>query len=171
MNALLLTGARLIDATGAPVREDATVLVEDGRVARVEAGGAGGAREGGGAAAGATRLDLGGRTLMPGLVDAHVHVTSVELPPVRRGQEALAPEVKHHLIAAGLRRMVRMGITTVRDVGAYGDDLLHARQAIRLGAIPGPRVLVCGRILSATSPVGRHFAGMYREADGPEEMR
>ncbi len=64
-----------------------------------------------------------------------------------------------------------MGITTIRDVGAFGDTVLEARQAMRLGAFLGPRVLACGRIVSATSAGGRHFVGMYREADGPDEMR
>jgi imidazolonepropionase-like amidohydrolase len=101
-----------------------------------------------------------------------VHVTAAfDMPRTRKGQEAIAPEVRHHLISAGLRRMLRMGITTVRDVGAFGDHLLQARQAVRLGAIPGPRILACGRIVSATSAGGGHFAGMYREADGPDEMR
>jgi imidazolonepropionase-like amidohydrolase len=157
---IVLTGARLIDGTGAPPLEGAAVVVEDGRVSRVES-----------TPAGLTGVDLAGRTLMPSLVDAHVHVTSFDTPRAMKGQEPIAPEVKHHFIASGLRRMLRMGITTVRDVGAFGDDLLHARRAVRLGAIPGPRILTCGRIVSATSAGGRHFAGMYREADGPEEMR
>jgi imidazolonepropionase-like amidohydrolase len=157
-----LTNARVVDATG--VREAAAVLVEDGRIVRV------------GAASdavpeGATVVDLAGRTLLPGLVDAHVHVTAFELPVPLKGEAVVAPEVKHHFVAAGLRTMLRMGITTVRDVGAFGDDLLHARRAIELGALAGPRILACGRILSATSPGGAHFAGMYREADGPDEMR
>jgi imidazolonepropionase-like amidohydrolase len=162
--ALHLTSARLIDGTGAPAVDRATVVVEDGRIGRIELGG----RH---AEPGAFELDLGGRTLMPGLVDAHVHVTAFDMPQALKGQQAIAPEVRHHLISRGLRRMLRMGITTVRDVGAFGDGLLHARQAVRLGAITGPRILVCGRIISATSPGGRHFAGMYREADGPDEMR
>src|SRR5205085_8737196 len=120
---------------------------------------------------GATVVDLAGRTLLPGLVDAHVHVTSFDLPSPLKGEELVAPEVKHHFVAAGLRAMLRMGITTVRDVGAFGDDLLHARRAIRLGAFRGPRVLSCGRILSATAPGGAHFVDMYREADGVDEMR
>jgi imidazolonepropionase-like amidohydrolase len=66
---------------------------------------------------------------------------------------------------------VRMGITTIRDVGAFGDTVLEVRQAMRLGAIRGPRLLTCGRIVSATSPGGRHFDTMYREADGADEMR
>ena len=141
-----------------------SVLVEGGTIARFETA-AGELPEG------VTVVDLGGRTLLPGLVDAHVHVTAFDLPTVLKGEEAVAPEVKHHFVAAGLHSMLRMGITTVRDVGAFGDDLLHARRAARLGAFRGPRVLVCGRILSATAPGGAHFAGMYREADGVDELR
>jgi imidazolonepropionase-like amidohydrolase len=140
------------------------VLVDDERITRVGDGSDA-------APEGATVVDLAGRTLLPGLVDAHVHVTAFDLPSPLKGEERVAAEVKHHFVAAGLRTMLRMGITTLRDVGAFGDDLLHARRAIRLGAIPGPRVLACGRILSATSPGGAHFASMYREADGPDEMR
>ena len=154
-----LTNARLLDRDG-----PAAVLVDDGRIARV------------GAASDATPegadvVDLDGATLLPGLIDAHVHVTSFDMPVPMKGEEPVEPEVKHHFIAAGLRQMLEMGITTVRDVGAFGDDLLHARRAIDLGVIPGPRVLVCGRIISATCPGGAHFVDMYREADGPDEMR
>ena len=161
---LHLASARLIDGTGAAPLDGVTVVVEDGRISEVDA-------RGGPIPADAAGIDLDGRTLMPGLVDAHVHVTAFDMPEARKGQQPIAPEVKHHLIAQGLRRMLRMGITTVRDVGAFGDDLLHARQAVRLGAILAPRILACGRIVSATSPRGRHFGGMYREADGPDEVR
>jgi imidazolonepropionase-like amidohydrolase len=156
---MVITNARLVDGTGAAPRDNVTVVIEDGRIARIGDDSQEGA------------LDLGGRTLMPGLVDAHVHVTAFDLPKPLKGEAAVAPEVKHHFIAAGLRTMLRMGITTVRDVGAFGDDLLHARRAAEFGAIESPRVLACGRILSATSPGGAHFTGMYREADGPDEMR
>ena len=157
-----LTNARVVDATG--VREAASVLVESDRIVRIGA-------SSDAMPEGAAVVDLAGRTLLPGLIDAHVHVTAFELPVPLKGEAVVAPEVKHHFVAAGLRTMLRMGVTTVRDVGAFGDDLLHARRAIELGALAGPRVLACGRILSATSPGGAHFAGMYREADGPDEMR
>jgi imidazolonepropionase-like amidohydrolase len=163
-NGLCLTGARLIDGTGGPPLKPARVVIEQGRVTGIDTSAES-------TPPGFAHFDLAGRTLMPGLVDAHVHVTAFDMPRALKGQEAIAPEVKHHFIATGLRRMLRMGITTVRDVGAFGDDLLHARRAVRLGAIPGPRILVCGRIIAATSAGGRHFDGMYREADGPDEMR
>jgi imidazolonepropionase-like amidohydrolase len=160
---VLLTNARLVDGTGSAPRDGASVLLAGERIARVGAGEA--------AAEGATVVDLGGRTLLPGLIDAHVHVTGFDLPVPLKGEERLAAEVKHHFLADGLRAMLRMGITTVRDVGAFGDDLFHARRAIRLGALAGPRVLLCGRIVAATSPGGAHFTDMYREADGPDEVR
>jgi imidazolonepropionase-like amidohydrolase len=163
-NGLYLTGARLIDGTGGPPLERATVVIEQERVTGIDTSGES-------MPPGFAHIDLAGRTLMPGLVDAHVHVTAFDMPRAMKGQRVIAPEVKHHFIAAGLRLMLRMGITTVRDVGAFGDDLSHARRAVRLGAIPGPRILVCGRIIAATSAGGRHFDGMYREADGPDEMR
>jgi imidazolonepropionase-like amidohydrolase len=56
-------------------------------------------------------------------------------------------------------------------VGSYGSTAVEARQAMRLGAFRGPRLLTCGRIVSATSPGGRFFDGMYREADGADDAR
>src|SRR5437773_1395943 len=163
-DAVYLMNARLVDGTGAAPREAATVLVEAGTIVRVGAASDAAPQH-------ATVVDLAGRTLLPGLIDAHVHVTAFDMPHVLKGEAVIAPEVKHHFVAAGLRAMLRMGITTVRDVGAFGDDLLHARRAAEFGAFDSPRVLACGRILSATSPGGAHFQGMYREADGPDEMR
>jgi len=67
--------------------------------------------------------------------------------------------------------VLRMGITTMRDVGSLGDLVVEARQAMRYGAFDGPRLLTCGRIVSPTGPGGRFFEGMYREADGPDDVR
>lgn len=158
-----LTNARLFDATGAPPRDGAAVLVEDGVIARV--GSAGEA-----VPTGAEIVELAGRTLMPGLVDAHAHVYA-QPPSPADGAESLWPGVTAHLVAARLQEVLRMGVTTLRDVGSYGDDVVTARQAMRYGAFRGPRLLTCGRIVSATAPGGRAFDGMYREADGPDEVR
>jgi imidazolonepropionase-like amidohydrolase len=161
-------GARLIDGTGAPVRERAAVLVEDGRIAAVVGPGEA-------APEGARVVDVAGRTLMPGLIDAHQHATassrSFRKSANEAGTEAIWPGTAAHVVAQVLRELLRMGITTFRDVGGYDDLLVEARQAMRYGTFAGPRVLACGRIVSATSPGGRFFDGMYREADGDDEIR
>jgi imidazolonepropionase-like amidohydrolase len=161
---LWLTGGRLFDGTGAPVRE-ASVLLADGRITRI-------ADDGEAAPGGAEVVELGGRALLPGLIDAHAHVgVSFPQPQPAKGAEPLLDGTPAHFLAAELREVLRMGITTLRDVGSPGDLVVEARQAMRYGAFHGPRVLTCGRIVSPTSPGGRFFPGMYREADGPDDVR
>ena len=112
-----LRNARLVDGTGAPPREGVTVVIDAGKIVRV--GAASDATQ-----EGATVVDLAGRTLLPGLIDAHVHVTAFELPSVLKGEATVAPEVKHHFIAAGLREMLRMGITTLSSRGCLATNSL-----------------------------------------------
>lgn len=163
-----LVGPRLFDGTGSPVGGPFTVLLRDGRVERVQD-----AAEP--VPAGTPQVDLAGRYLMPGLVDVHAHLSILEhvdrFPRPEHGAEPLLPGLTGHLVAQTLRRCLRMGVTTVRDVGAYGDVVLEARQAMRYGVLSGPRLYACGRIVSATAPGGRFFDGMYREADGPDDLR
>ena len=145
------------------MREAASVLVCDGRIERV-----GSATDA--APEGASSIDLAGRTLMPGLIDAHVHLKAPSLEPMP-GAEPIWPQTPGLFVASALTRLLRMGFTTVRDVGSYGDEVVAARQAMRYGAFRGPRVLTCGQIVSATAPGHRFFAGMYREADGVDDIR
>lgn len=160
---LYLTGARLFDAAGSAVREGATVLVSDGVIERT--GGAGDA-----VPEDARVVDLDGRTLLPGLVNAHVHV-QVGPPKPPKGAEPILAGTSAHFLQAGLRATLQMGVTTLRDVGSQGLQPQEARQAMRYGAFRGPRLLTCGQILSATAPGGRFYGDMYREADGPDELR
>jgi imidazolonepropionase-like amidohydrolase len=64
-----------------------------------------------------------------------------------------------------------MGVTTLRNVGSQDRQPQEVRQAMRYGAFRGPRLLTCGLIISATAPGGRFYGAMYREADGPDEIR
>lgn len=121
---------------------------------------------------------LGGATLLPGLIDAHVHVASDTSrspgfgpPPPQHGEPPRPAGLAQYILAATADRILRSGFTTVRDVGAYDDEVLALRAAIDAGLVPGPRVYTCGRIISATAPGGEIFHSMYREADGPWEMR
>ena len=160
---LWLTRARLFDGTGAPVRDAAAVLVSNGAIERVGAAGEP-------VPEGARVLDLGGRTIIPGLINIHVHVQGHE-PRREHGAEALLAGTSAHFLQSRLRDTLRMGVTTLRNVGSQSLQPQEARQAMRYGAFRGPRLLTCGLIISATAPGGRFYGAMYREADGPDEMR
>ena len=160
---LWLTGVRLFDGGGGRVRERAAVLVEDGVIGRV-----GAASEP--CPAGARVVDGGGRVLLPGLIDAHVHAAG-RVPQVVRGAEEALAGTAAHFLQAELRGYLRCGVTTIRVTGSRGLAPQEARQAMRYGAFRGPRLLTCGKIVSATAPGGRFYGAMYREADGPDDMR
>jgi imidazolonepropionase-like amidohydrolase len=160
---LWLTNARLFDGTGAPVRERAAVLVQDGVIERV-------GDTGDAAPEGSQALDLAGRTLIPGLINIHVHAQARETHR-EHGAEPILPGTAAHFLQAGLRDALCMGVTTLRNVGGQGREPQEARQAMRYGAFRGSRLLTCGRIISATAPGGRFYGAMYREADGPDEIR
>jgi imidazolonepropionase-like amidohydrolase len=160
---LWLTGARLFDGTGTPLRENTAILVEDGVIRRV-------ADDREACPDGARPLDVGQRVLMPGLTDAHTHASG-EVPHTKRGAEAPLPDVAAHFLQAELRDYLRYGVTTIRVCGSQGDMPQQARQAMRYGAFRGPRLLTCGKIVSATAPGGRFYGTMYREADGPDDIR
>jgi imidazolonepropionase-like amidohydrolase len=160
---LWLTGARLFDGTGTPLRENTAILVEDGVIRRVMD-----AREP--VPEGARLLDLGQRVLMPGLTDAHTHASG-RVPKTAKGAEEPLPGVAAHFLQAELRDYLSFGVTTIRVCGSQGLMPQVARQAMRYGAFRGPRLLTCGKIVSATAPGGRFYGDMYREADGPDDIR
>ena len=164
MGDLVLSNARVLDGRGG-IAERAMVRVTRGRVAEV-------ARGADAKMGGPGDIDLTGMTLMPALVDAHVHLSSYPtLPTLLRGEEPRTDALRYFELANFARDLLEMGVLTVRDVGSEGDHALYLRQAIRLGLCPGPRILTCARIVSATSPGCRIFGDMYRPADGPDEVR
>lgn len=161
---LVLWNVRLIDG-----RERAFLAISDGRIAEV------------GPVAGDPPprvVDVGGRTILPGLIDAHVHLSSdfdrspgFGPPAQLKGEDPRPRELGWFVLANTARALLWAGITTVRDVGSYDDEAIVLRRAVELGLVEGPRILSCGRIISATAPGGVLFGTMYREADGADEMR
>lgn len=169
---LLVTAARMLDVERGRMVEAPAVLLVDGRIAAV---GRQGELQ---APAGARTLDLGGLTLLPGLVDMHVHLTS---NPRIRGLERLRFADSFWPVngVAAAKQMLEAGFTTVRNVGAgdYGD--VGLRQAIDAGIVPGPRMITATYAIGATGghcdSGGGMPASMARRspgaADGPEEVR
>ena len=139
-----IQAGRLIVDASKPARGPSTVIVENGRISRIDPGAT--------APAGATVIDLRSRTVLPGLIDAHVHLTGDPGTPYWReaidsNELAAIIGVKNALLTA------RAGFTTVRDLGAAGLSSFALRDAIRDGIVPGPRIVASGGALSI---VGGH---------------
>jgi imidazolonepropionase-like amidohydrolase len=159
---LALRAPRLLDGTGAPPVEAAALLISAGRVAY--AGPAAGLPEG---AAQAATLDFPGATLLPGLVDAHVHLVASGHPDLAAG---LPKSEAERTIAAvvNARRQLESGVTLVRDLGAPGDEAVLVGRAVEAGTIAGPRVVAAGPAVTMT---GGHIPYLGRVTDGPDAMR
>ena len=137
MTAYLFTGGRFLDVKAKQMVDGIEVLVENGVVSEVSDKPIENSS--------AERIDLGGKTLMPGLVDAHVHVvaTLVDL--------AANAELPSSLVALRtskiMNSMLMRGFTTVRDLA--GADL-GLKLAVEEGLIDGPRLIICGKALGQT---------------------
>ena len=94
------------------------------------------------------RIELGNATVLPGLIDAHTHLT---MEP-RFGYETLALSVPRTTLtgAKNARLTLLAGFTTARNVGARGFSDVALRDAINAGDVPGPRLMVSGLALSIT---------------------
>ena len=157
----------LIDGTGAPAIRDAAVLVQGERIVEV------GPRARVGTPEGTETIKFPDLTILPGLVDCHSHI-NLAVDAISGGgktvEEAVA-EGEAILVlqsAENCRKSLATGVTTLSDNGAYGTTAITVKRAIERGIIPGPRMFVCGRAMTAT---GGHSWPMGGEADGPDGVR
>ncbi|MEX2550561.1 MAG: amidohydrolase family protein [Nitriliruptoraceae bacterium] len=102
-------------------------------------------------------IDLDGCTLLPGMVDAHAHVYEYGQSPTD--------------LRATTRALLETGFVTIRDLGSPGRALLDHRDELVTSPAGGPRLMVCGRILSRPSRGAERFGALYRVARGPAGMR
>ena len=135
------TAARMLDVTSGKYVASPVVVVTDGRIVSAGAGVA--------VPAGAKRIDLGALTLLPGLIDMHVHLDSV---PRYGGYSGLQFSDAYFVVAAAAnaRTMLDNGFTTVRNVGSTGYSDVGLREAIDDGMVPGPRIVSAAYALGAT---------------------
>lgn len=164
-----ITGAVLIDGTGADPVMDATVLAEGNAILDVG--------RGIDVPEGSEVLEAQGKVMMPGLIDAHVHLCA-------SGEPSIFSMLQHprgliQLMAArNAENTLEAGYTTVRDMGALSGFAISLRRAIEMGVARGPRIMACGRIISQTGghadfhlPIGLSFDDMSRIADGSDDVR
>lgn len=150
----LFTNGRVLDTAAGVLRDGLSVLVRDGRIAEVAAGID--------APADAGVIDLGGRTLMPGLIDCHVHVVAETLD---LWGNMIAPSSLAGLRSARvMEEMLQRGFTTIRDLGGADHGLVRG---IEEGLIDGPRIVICGKGLTTT---GGHADLRKRTDDRPGMM-
>ena len=156
----ILTGARLLDGAGGRPVSGRAIVVEHGRIGAVVS-----ATE----APSGTTLRLDGLTLLPGLINMHVHLCfgGEADPATVMRREAYPMTVINAVLRA--RQTVEAGVTTVRDLGGRDYAELSVRDAVRGGLIPGPRVLCAGRGICMTGGHGWNMIG--RESDGPDDVR
>jgi imidazolonepropionase-like amidohydrolase len=169
---LVLRNATLIDGTGAEPRPDVTVVVADGVIQEI-----------GGPVSRipdrATVVDLKGKCLLPGLIDAHTHAGNIE---IRTPLTATLPPAVYVLKACrNLETDLQLGFTTIRDAAGLDPSFRHA---IDQGLITGPRLFLCVTPLSQSGgssdiqgfgpdrPTPRNTLGIHPEVcDGPDQVR
>ncbi|MCU1406232.1 MAG: hypothetical protein JWQ43_2535 [Glaciihabitans sp.] len=162
---LLLTSAHLL-RPGAAAIQNCAVVVTDGVISWVG--------ERGDLPAEfltAQHLDLGELTLLPGLIDAHVHLSLGAEPAGDRAvsqADAVDDDAEFALMFRNARELVEAGVTTARDLGCRGYLALRVRDEISAGIAPGPRILAAGPPL--TAPQG-HCWFLGGEVNGAEEAR
>src|SRR5450830_1382279 len=141
MTQILLKGGNVLDPAHGSLLIRHDVLIEDDRITQVSATPID--------APAAQSIDVSGKTVMPGLIDCHVHVLA---SIANLGLNAVQPNVLAAIRALPIiKAMLERGFTTVRDAGGADWGLSHA---IASGLVPGPRIFPSGRALSQTGGHG-----------------
>jgi len=157
---LALRHATVVDGRGARLAR-ATVVIEGDRIASV------GHERDVKIPRGARRLDLSGMTVLPGLIDCHVHVCLGGEPDVVKTVTEETSALTLLKAARSARATLEAGFTTVRDLGFRDHAIFSLKRAIESGLTPGPRILPAGLAICMT---GGHARFIGREADGPVDV-
>ena len=159
----LLNNLTLIDGTGRDPMDGSVIAIRAGKI--LYAGAASGRTE---SADESLILDLQGQFVLPGLIDAHVHLSGSG----EADSQFYAPTGQMALkILSNAQKNLAAGITTVRDLGGWSELEFDVRRAIQRGEFAGPRMCLAGRFISITEAGADYYVGMYRVADGVDEVR
>jgi len=158
--AIVFTGGSVFIGDGR-VLDRATVIIEGDRIQKVS-------RKDTVLPRGAEVIDIKGKMLLPGFVDCHLHILIDGSPNPMAAVESNSMHMITLRATVHARDTLMAGITTARDMGGTGVAEIAIRDAIKMGMIQGPRLLVSGQQICMTGGQGWQFG---READGPDEVR
>ncbi len=157
---VVIHAGRLIDGVGKTARSQVSILIHDDRITGVQAGYV--------TPKGAEIIDLTAATVLPGLIDDHVHITAGyhKGDPIHTAMTRTSFD--DAIEATGFARDTLMaGFTSVRDVGADTSVIVALKRAINNGVIPGPRMWVAGTPLGPTGGHGDALNGLDPELSHP----
>jgi imidazolonepropionase-like amidohydrolase len=157
---LVLRGGTLIDGTGRAPLRDATLVIEDGRVEAVTTGAAATWP------ASAEVIDVGGMTVLPGLIDCHDHMALHGYELASRWELNEAGSTRHLRTARAIEHTLAMGYTTIRDAGGLDAGF---RAAIEQGLLAGPRLLTAVAIISPIGGIGDRVSPSGHECMVPAD--
>ena len=160
----ILKAARLVDGNGGPVAEQAAILLDGDTIKQIGTKETVQAPDG----ASAREIDYGDATILPGLVDCHVHL--IGIGDGRAGDDlvTLPDEVLTVQAAQNVRKHLYSGVTTVRDCGAKNRTTFLLREAVEMGIVPSPRLILAGRPIAI---IGGHLSYFGTTATGTTECR
>ena len=152
----VLHAGNLLAVPGQAALPNHSIIVDQGRIVRIEAGFTPATQLSAEFDRPAEVIDLSGQFVLPGLMDAHVHIMAQPSTFIRNAQRGGGPISRSDLALHGsvyAQRTLAAGFTTVRDVGANDESVFALRDAINQGLLPGPTILAAGPLIS---PTGGH---------------
>lgn len=158
---IAIRSVRVIDGTGRTI-ERATVIIRGAKIAAV------GLDRDLPLPRGATTIDGRGLTLLPGLIDCHVHFCLGAEPDVVDAIAQETPALTLLKSSQAARQTLEAGITTVRDVGSRDHSIFTLKRAIETGLVPGPRIVGAGL---AICMIGGHARFIGQEVHGTRQVR
>jgi imidazolonepropionase-like amidohydrolase len=164
---LVLAGGRLIDGFGGPPLDNAVIVVEGNKITAV-------GREGlVPIPPGAKVIDTNGYTVMPGIMDMHVHLMILGHGDYDHWDATYPARFRDVIMPISAKELLMAGVTTARDLGAPLDDIVAVKRRIDAGEIPGPRLFVSGPFLQkSTTPLEAKFRWVVKDPeDGRRKVR
>lgn len=157
---MIVRAGVLYDGTLEPPKRNVDLVIDDGRVQEIRAGGG--------------EYDFAAACVTPGLVNAHVHLEGSGEPDLFTMVQTTTPNQRLLRAVANARKALKAGVTTVRDLGCSNEIAQSVRDAVVAGLIPGPRIRAAGNVLCMTGghgwPIGREIVSPWDSRNAVREQ-